>query len=197
MKMIVAIIKPSRLDAVLEAVTEAGASGLTVTEVRGYGRQRGKTEVYRGAEYEVKLLPKVKLEIAVPSDVVDAVIEVADAASCAGAWLLEEISGRRFGGSSGTNLVASLTLACRMHAAGKRGSIVTLLCDRGDRYADTIFDRAWLAHQGLHIDDWVNTLRMATATGALVVPDRERGEPGMPIPIPTSARARTAPSPET
>jgi nitrogen regulatory protein P-II 2 len=75
MKMITAVIKPSRLDAVLDAVTEAGASGLTVTEVRGYGRQKGKTEVYRGAEYEVKLLPKVKLEIAVPSDVVDAVIE--------------------------------------------------------------------------------------------------------------------------
>ena len=75
MKMIIAIIKPSRLDAVLEAVTEAGASGLTVTEVRGYGRQRGKTEVYRGAEYEVKLLPKVKLEIAVPSDIADTVVE--------------------------------------------------------------------------------------------------------------------------
>ena len=75
MKMIIAVIKPSRLDAVLEAVTEAGASGLTVTEVRGYGRQRGKTEVYRGAEYEVKLLPKVKLEIAVPSDIVDIVVE--------------------------------------------------------------------------------------------------------------------------
>jgi nitrogen regulatory protein P-II 2 len=75
MKLIIAIIKPSRLDAVLDAVTEAGASGLTVTEVRGYGRQRGKTEVYRGAEYEVKLLPKVKLEIAVPSDIVEAVVE--------------------------------------------------------------------------------------------------------------------------
>jgi nitrogen regulatory protein P-II 2 len=75
MKMIIAIIKPSRLDAVLEAVTEAGASGLTVTEVRGYGRQKGKTEVYRGAEYEVKLLPKVKLEIAVPSSLADSVIE--------------------------------------------------------------------------------------------------------------------------
>ncbi len=75
MKMITAVIKPSRLDAVLDAVTEAGASGLTVTEVRGYGRQKGKTEVYRGAEYEVKLLPKVKLEIAVPTDVVDAVVE--------------------------------------------------------------------------------------------------------------------------
>ena len=60
---------------VLDAVTEAGASGLTVTEVRGYGRQRGKTEVYRGAEYEVKLLPKVKLEIAVSSDLVDAVVD--------------------------------------------------------------------------------------------------------------------------
>jgi nitrogen regulatory protein P-II 2 len=60
---------------VLEAVTEAGASGLTVTEVRGYGRQKGKTEVYRGAEYEVKLLPKVKLEIAVPTDVLEPVIE--------------------------------------------------------------------------------------------------------------------------
>ena len=75
MKMILAVIKPSRLDAVLEAVTEAGASGLTVTEVRGYGRQKGKTEVYRGAEYEVKLLPKVKLEIAVSSDIADAVVE--------------------------------------------------------------------------------------------------------------------------
>jgi len=74
MKMIVAVIKPSRLDAVLDAVTEAGASGLTVTEVRGYGRQRGKTEVYRGAEYEVKLLPKVKLEIAVPDDIADNVV---------------------------------------------------------------------------------------------------------------------------
>ena len=75
MKFIIAIIKPSRLDDVLDAVTEAGASGVTVTEVRGYGRQKGKTEVYRGAEYEVKLLPKVKLEIAAPSDIVEQVVE--------------------------------------------------------------------------------------------------------------------------
>ena len=75
MKMIVAVVKPSRLDAVLDAVTKAGASGMTVTEVRGYGRQKGKTEVYRGAEYEVKLLPKVKLEIAVPDDMQGKVIE--------------------------------------------------------------------------------------------------------------------------
>ena len=84
MKMIIAIIKPSRLDEVLDAVTEAGASGLTVTEVRGYGRQRGKTEVYRGAEYEVKLLPKVKLEIAVPSDLADKVIEALSGAANTG-----------------------------------------------------------------------------------------------------------------
>ncbi len=75
MKLIIAVIKPSRLDVVLDAVTEAGASGLTVTEVRGYGRQKGKTEVYRGAEYEVKLLPKVKLEIAVSDDIADRVVE--------------------------------------------------------------------------------------------------------------------------
>ena len=75
MKMITAVVKPSRLDAVLEAVTLAGASGLTVTEVRGYGRQKGKTEIYRGAEYEVKLLPKVKLEIAVANDLASAVVD--------------------------------------------------------------------------------------------------------------------------
>jgi len=84
MKMIVAVIKPSRLDAVLEAVTEAGASGLTVTEVRGYGRQKGKTEVYRGAEYEVKLLPKVKLEIAVSNDMTDRVVEAVGRAANTG-----------------------------------------------------------------------------------------------------------------
>ena len=84
MKMITAVIKPSRLDAVLEAVTEAGASGLTVTEVRGYGRQKGKTEVYRGAEYEIKLLPKVKLEIAAPDDLVARVVEAITSAANTG-----------------------------------------------------------------------------------------------------------------
>jgi nitrogen regulatory protein P-II 2 len=69
---------------VLEAVTEAGASGLTVTEVRGYGRQKGKTEVYRGAEYEVKLLPKVKLEIAVSDDMENRVVEAVGRAANTG-----------------------------------------------------------------------------------------------------------------
>jgi nitrogen regulatory protein P-II 2 len=84
MKYVIAIIKPSRLDAVLDAVKDAGVQGLTVTEVRGYGRQRGKTEVYRGAEYEVKLLPKVKLEIAVPDGDVDAVTEAVRSAANTG-----------------------------------------------------------------------------------------------------------------
>jgi nitrogen regulatory protein P-II 2 len=81
MKLVTAIIKPSRLDPVLDALKEAGATGLTVTEVRGFGRQRGKTEVYRGAEYAVKLLPKMKLEIVCPADraegIVDAIVEAA------------------------------------------------------------------------------------------------------------------------
>lgn len=71
MKMIVAVFKPSRLDAVLDALTEVGVGGLTVSEVRGYGRQQGKTEVYRGAEYAVRLLPKVRIEIACQDEQVE------------------------------------------------------------------------------------------------------------------------------
>jgi len=74
-KLITAIIKPSRLDAVLEALKDAGIGGLTVSEVRGFGRQKGKTEVYRGAEYEVKLLPKVKIEIAADEAIVEKAVE--------------------------------------------------------------------------------------------------------------------------
>jgi len=75
MKLVTAIFKPSRLDAVIDALGEAGVSGLTVSEVRGYGRQQGKTEVYRGAEYEVRLLPKVKVEVACSGAELDRVIE--------------------------------------------------------------------------------------------------------------------------
>ena len=84
MKLITAIIKPSRLGPVLDALKDAGVSGLTVSEVRGFGRQKGKTEVYRGAEYEVKLLPKVKLEIVAPAELVDRAIEVIAAAARTG-----------------------------------------------------------------------------------------------------------------
>jgi len=81
MKLITAIIKPSRLDPVLDAVKDIGVGGLTVSEVRGFGRQKGKTEVYRGAEYEVKLLPKVKVEIVAPPALADRIADaVAEAA---------------------------------------------------------------------------------------------------------------------
>ena len=75
MNMITAIIKPFKLDDVREAVTEMGIQGITVTEVKGFGRQRGHTELYRGAEYVVDFLPKAKIELAVPDDIADQVIE--------------------------------------------------------------------------------------------------------------------------
>ena len=75
MKLIMAVIKPFRLDDVRDALSEIGIKGMTVTEVKGFGRQKGHTELYRGAEYAVDFLPKIKLEVAVPSDLVDRVIE--------------------------------------------------------------------------------------------------------------------------
>jgi nitrogen regulatory protein PII len=82
MKMITAIIKPFKLDDVRDAIAEVGIQGMTVTEVRGFGRQKGHTELYRGAEYVVDFLPKLKLEVAVSDDRVDAVVEaIADAAA--------------------------------------------------------------------------------------------------------------------
>jgi nitrogen regulatory protein P-II 2 len=76
MKLVVAIIKPFKLDEVRQALTAIGVSGMTVTEVKGYGRQKGHTEVYRGAEYVVNFLPKLRIEIAVSSDIADKAVEV-------------------------------------------------------------------------------------------------------------------------
>lgn len=75
MKMITAIIKPFKLDDVRDALAEVGIAGMTATEVKGFGRQKGHTELYRGAEYVVDFLPKVKLEIAIPTDRLEDVIE--------------------------------------------------------------------------------------------------------------------------
>ena len=75
MKLIMAIIEPFRLDDVRDALSEIGIKGMTVTEVKGFGRQTGHTELYRGGEYAVDFLPKIKLEVAVQSDLVDRVIE--------------------------------------------------------------------------------------------------------------------------
>ncbi len=76
MKLVMAVIKPFKLDEVREALTELGVQGLTVTEVKGYGRQKGQTEIYRGAEYAVSFLPKVKIEVVVEDDQTDSVVEM-------------------------------------------------------------------------------------------------------------------------
>jgi nitrogen regulatory protein P-II 1 len=75
MKKIEAIIKPHKLDDVKEGLTEIGIKGMTVTEVKGYGRQKGHTEIYRGAEYVVDFLPKIKIEIVVPAEIADQVVD--------------------------------------------------------------------------------------------------------------------------
>ena len=76
MKFVIAIIKPFKLDEVRDALTSLGVQGLTATEVKGFGRQKGQTEIYRGAEYEVSFVPKVKIEIAVADELLERVLEV-------------------------------------------------------------------------------------------------------------------------
>ncbi|WP_188824013.1 P-II family nitrogen regulator [Brucella endophytica] len=84
MKIVMAIIKPFKLDEVREALTTIGIQGLTVTEVKGYGRQKGHTEIYRGAEYAVSFLPKIKIEVAVAGDLVEKTVETITAAAKTG-----------------------------------------------------------------------------------------------------------------
>jgi nitrogen regulatory protein P-II 2 len=84
MKIVMAIIKPFKLDDVRDALTSIGVHGMTVTEVKGYGRQKGHTEIYRGAEYSVSFLPKLKIEVAVGSEQVDNVIEAITTAAKTG-----------------------------------------------------------------------------------------------------------------
>ena len=84
MKLILAIIKPFKLDEVREALTALGIAGLTVTEVKGFGRQKGQTEIYRGAEYAVSFLPKLKIELAVAPELVDPVVDAISSAARTG-----------------------------------------------------------------------------------------------------------------
>ena len=84
MKMIVAIVKPAVTETVMDALAEIGVSGLTVSEVKGHGRQKGQTEIYRGAEYQVTLVPKVRFEIAVEDSVADSVVDTISKAASTG-----------------------------------------------------------------------------------------------------------------
>jgi len=99
MKMVMAVVKPFKLDDVREALAEVGVQGITVTEVKGFGRQRGHTELYRGAEYVVDFLPKIKIEIAVTDDLVERVVDAITQAANSGkigdgkifVWPLEQV----------------------------------------------------------------------------------------------------------
>ncbi len=85
MKLVVAIIKPFKLDEVRESLTDVGVTGMTVSEVKGFGRQKGQTEIYRGAEYSTNMVPKLKVEVACDSALVDRVVEAIQAAANTGA----------------------------------------------------------------------------------------------------------------
>jgi nitrogen regulatory protein P-II 2 len=102
MKLIIAIIKPFKLDDVREALGEIGLSGMTVTEVKGYGRQKGHTEIYRGAEYVVNLLPKLRIEVAVPAAITERAVDAIVASARTGQI------------GDGKVFVTSLDHACRI-----------------------------------------------------------------------------------
>ncbi|MBV9841865.1 MAG: P-II family nitrogen regulator [Sphingomonadaceae bacterium] len=85
MKLVIAIIKPFKLDEVREALSGVGVQGMTVTEVKGFGRQKGQTEIYRGAEYSTNMVPKIKIEVAAPDDLTNRVVEVIQQSANTGA----------------------------------------------------------------------------------------------------------------
>ncbi|HSR65252.1 MAG TPA: pyridoxal-phosphate dependent enzyme [Xanthomonadaceae bacterium] len=145
------------------------ATRLCVAEPTGSGFVRGwrsRDPQARATQATVvEGIGRPRVEPGFVFDVVDAVVEVDDAQSIAAMGVLEELLGRRYGGSSGTNLVACLQLACAMRARGGHGSIVSLLCDRGERYEQTLFDRDWLAARGIDPAPARTALRACLASG--------------------------------
>jgi cysteine synthase A len=137
---------------------------------RGW-RHRGDRDALASASTVIEGIGRARVEPCFAFELVDTVHEVEDAASIAGALALERVTGTLYGGSSGTNFVAALALADAMQQRGERGAIVLLLCDRGERYADTLYDPAWRAKHGLDAEAWLATLLRASGEGEL------RGEP--------------------
>ena len=129
------------------------------------GWQTGDRSVQAGAPSLIEGIGRPCVEPCFTFELVDEVIEVPDVASIAAAWLLHDLAGECFGGSSGTNFVAALQLAAVMRAQGESGSIVILLGDRGERYADTLFDPLWLHANGLDLTPWSDALRHCSASG--------------------------------
>ena len=146
------------------------ATRLCVAEPSGSAFARGWTGRDTAAVADqptlIEGIGRAKIEPCFLFEVVDAVVEVADAQSIAAAWELEGLFGHRYGGSSGTNLVACLRLAAALRERGERGSIVSLLCDRGARYDQTLFDPAWLAGHGIDLEKDRRAIRAAISGGA-------------------------------
>jgi len=120
---------------------------------------RGACGAHRGV---VEGIGRARVEASFMRNTIDLMIAVPDTASIAAARWLENRMGRRFGPSTGTNLIGALSLAAQMHAQGAPGSIATLACDAGDRYADTIYDDAWLGAKQLDLGDWPQRIRQLT-----------------------------------
>jgi cysteine synthase A len=159
-----------RLDTLL-CVAEPTGSGYI------HGWRSGDRSARASQPTRIEGIGRPRVEPGFLFDVVDAVAEVDDAASVAAALLLEDAFGTRYGGSSGTNFVACLQLATAMRARGEAGSVVTLLCDRGKRYLQTLFDPAWRSAHGLDITPWQTALQTALATGTLTPPDPSSTNP--------------------
>jgi cysteine synthase A len=152
------------------------AAHLCVAEPAGGAFARGWRTRDRNARATqascIEGIGRPRVEPCFALELVESVLEIPDDASIAGAWLLERWLGSRYGGSSGTNLVAALSLASEMKSRGEGGSIVFLLCDRGERYADTLFDPDWLRARGHVLSPWLQILDQAATCGRL--PDVER-----------------------
>ncbi len=123
------------------------------------------------AASRVEGIGRPRVEPSFLPQVIDHMIKVPDAASFAAMWFLEEVFGRRYGGSTGTNLYGAFQLMADMHRRGERGSVVTLICDAGDRYARTYYDAAWLHQQGFEIGPHLERLRAFFSSGVLGPPD--------------------------
>jgi len=139
------------------------------------GWQRRDRDAHATRSTLIEGIGRPRVEPSFLFEVVDAVIEVDDAISIAATWLLQELFGVRYGGSSGTNLAACLQLATRMRERGEVGSIVSLLCDRGERYEQTLFDVRWLAARGIDPQTLRGELQHCLDTGEWMVPMLQSG----------------------
>ena len=135
---------------------------LCIADPQGAAFARGWPSLDRHAVADratcIEGIGRPRVEPCFAFELVDQVVEVPDEASIAGMRWLEQRTGNRYGGSSGTNAVAALKLACDLRRDGRRGNIVLLLCDRGDRYADTLYSAPWLASRGLDVEPWSRVL---------------------------------------